>query len=588
MTSPTTIEAGEGKRTRCHSPFNCISRQQAKRKPNPKVKNEIPSHRVRNRRLSVPQCTPSQSKRLRDSRRGTFIAPSKESLKLMRRIGALGMEDPVFGTYNRGPSHPSQIFDDMSLGDVPTDMRSLMSVASDPTAEMDNGVDLSLFHSSLGDLHRSLSGFSHAELLGPLHASASEQSGTRSKRGNTQHTKDTYVSAKVDPWGMNYKRNRQSLAHEDATDTSETRSVTTTLSLTLQDLGLRPPSPRSPVGRYNDKGARYPSVAKEKLSALPASPLSKHQNVVGSNTQNFKNAQYWNSPYRSQTDSVVSTFSFPVDETETGFGAICALDESQTTLTLSSKHTTGDAGAVRSPPAHKKKQRQPAFARSLSDQLIAKKEDSDIGIGKNVGKSEEDDEWSHRQTSPTTKGKLEHQGKAHKTWMDSVVVVTDPSPDDKWASPKLIAAIHIEKKSDDATGERKAFSDQTRTTIITNQVLKRHTPFIVMCGSTQGMEPRLLPTIADIFNHDFTAGVRSRTRRKSSSPSVRPENNDAIERHRRGSLQPTSIRSFYEDEEDARVTVREPYCGNALRDSSRYFESTHAVNSLLSSSTPIW
>ena len=69
------------------------------------------------------------------------ISPSRSSTKLMRQISALGMEDPIFCTTEDVPEHPSNIFDDMGLDDVPSDMLDLMSVASDPTATDGAGLD---------------------------------------------------------------------------------------------------------------------------------------------------------------------------------------------------------------------------------------------------------------------------------------------------------------------------------------------------------------------------------------------------------------------------------------------------------------
>lgn len=85
---------------------------------------------------------------------GTIKAP-KQKRDLMRQVSALGMEDPVFGTVEEAPRHPSNIFDDMSLGDIPQDMRDLISVASDPTADVDEGIDANMYQTSLaaGDLH---------------------------------------------------------------------------------------------------------------------------------------------------------------------------------------------------------------------------------------------------------------------------------------------------------------------------------------------------------------------------------------------------------------------------------------------------
>ena len=72
------------------------------------------------------------------------ISPTRSSTKLMRQISALGMEDPIFCTTEDVPEHPSNIFADMGLDDVPSDMLDLMSVASDPTATRGAGLDESL------------------------------------------------------------------------------------------------------------------------------------------------------------------------------------------------------------------------------------------------------------------------------------------------------------------------------------------------------------------------------------------------------------------------------------------------------------
>ena len=85
---------------------------------------------------------------------GGTIAASKKTRELMRQVSALGMEDPIFGTTEDGPQHPSNIFDDMSLNDVPEDMRDCISIASDPTAEVCGGIDMAIYHTSLGDIHQ--------------------------------------------------------------------------------------------------------------------------------------------------------------------------------------------------------------------------------------------------------------------------------------------------------------------------------------------------------------------------------------------------------------------------------------------------
>jgi len=96
------------------------------------------------------------------------INPTQSNRQLMRQISGLGMDDPVFGkASNHSRTSPSgrsdslkkpgqqlppscQMFDDMSLGDLPEDMRDLVSIASDPTANgVDTGLDTQNFHASL-------------------------------------------------------------------------------------------------------------------------------------------------------------------------------------------------------------------------------------------------------------------------------------------------------------------------------------------------------------------------------------------------------------------------------------------------------
>jgi hypothetical protein len=77
------------------------------------------------------------------------IAATRSGCKLMRQVSALGMEDPVFRTNERGPEHPSNIFDDMGVNDIPSDMLDMVSIASDHTAAQGDGLDIMLFHMSL-------------------------------------------------------------------------------------------------------------------------------------------------------------------------------------------------------------------------------------------------------------------------------------------------------------------------------------------------------------------------------------------------------------------------------------------------------
>lgn len=98
------------------------------------------------------------------------INPTTSSRKLMRQVSGLGMEDPIFGTKESGPMHPSNIFDDMSIGDIAEDMRDMVSIASDPTATGEDGLDVNMFQASLLHLNNSLSEFSASEFSMPPQA----------------------------------------------------------------------------------------------------------------------------------------------------------------------------------------------------------------------------------------------------------------------------------------------------------------------------------------------------------------------------------------------------------------------------------
>ena len=71
---------------------------------------------------------------------GQMISAGDEQKQLMRKVSALGLEDPVFGNLHKDEMnvnhHASMIFEDMNLEDIPTDMRDMLSVASDHTATM--------------------------------------------------------------------------------------------------------------------------------------------------------------------------------------------------------------------------------------------------------------------------------------------------------------------------------------------------------------------------------------------------------------------------------------------------------------------
>ena len=77
------------------------------------------------------------------------IAPTRSNARLMRQVSGLGMEDPVFQTKEDGPEHPSNIFSDMGVMDIADDCLDMLSVASDHTAQENDGLDMEIFHMSL-------------------------------------------------------------------------------------------------------------------------------------------------------------------------------------------------------------------------------------------------------------------------------------------------------------------------------------------------------------------------------------------------------------------------------------------------------
>ena len=63
------------------------------------------------------------------------IEPTLENFALMRQVSGLGLEDPVFGASHEStrPCHPSNLYEDMDLADVPEGMRDVLSIFSDHT-----------------------------------------------------------------------------------------------------------------------------------------------------------------------------------------------------------------------------------------------------------------------------------------------------------------------------------------------------------------------------------------------------------------------------------------------------------------------
>ena len=117
------------------------------------------------------------------------IATSPSSRHLMRAVSGLGMEDPVLETKELktiSKLYPCRAMDDNGMhGDV----RSTVSVASDPTADLQTGMDTALFKSCVGDLAR-LSSFSRAVLGRSFHLPARTKDGRTTDPPNSNCKND--------------------------------------------------------------------------------------------------------------------------------------------------------------------------------------------------------------------------------------------------------------------------------------------------------------------------------------------------------------------------------------------------------------
>jgi hypothetical protein len=88
---------------------------------------------------------------------GKIVIATPNERSLMRQVSGLGMEDPIFDSQNQAAAaavkkvSEKNILSDMLQQDMPTDMQSLYSVQSDPTANLGqgDGVDQAKFHQSL-------------------------------------------------------------------------------------------------------------------------------------------------------------------------------------------------------------------------------------------------------------------------------------------------------------------------------------------------------------------------------------------------------------------------------------------------------
>ena len=585
---------GGGKQTttnkRCHGPLCCLSFQ---RRPKPAKGGDgdiVPKDASRRgvlRRFSMPERTHWDGEETttlvmpKDSRTGCLIAPSKDSVRRMRGIGALGMEDPVFGSGQpRRLSHPSQVYEDMSLGDIPRDMQDLISVASDPTALMDSGLDSQLFHSSLGgcDLQHSLSDFSWATLVAPvetlLHSSQGTNSFASSSRLKNAKPNQPYCSSKVDPWGtMNWKRiqPRNISLSDAASATSETQHSTTraekrsgVVSLTLGDLTAT--TPRLIRRARHGGGERPPPCS------APKQPSEARQRSQPINAHTL----YWKQ--RSHTSSVSSSSS---SSSTTLRNTIAPLYQLSNNNTRQRRGSTGDISLHLS-------------SSSASSSCCHLKQRLDLPTPRQTGQDcPSRVTVTDTATATAERGTVIRDNKVqhhHSSWMDGVLVVDNPNPlqdasESNGPHPRRYLAdivveqpTHAPRRTATTTGTSLNHSQST------DAVLEQPRPrlpslFVVHCAS--GLEPRLLPTIADIYNSNSCSTNTRVPRRRNTCPL----RNQLHSSSSQDVLHPTSVRSFYEEEDPKVVlaaTATPPGCrlaGMTVRDSGRYFESTHAVMS---------
>jgi hypothetical protein len=100
--------------------------------------------------MTTEEHNPPEAGRTKIPLRGK-INPTRSSARLMRQVSALGMEDPVFQntTGDTEASTNQNVFDDMGLNDIPSDMLDMMSIASDPTAVKGKGLDQAFLEMNL-------------------------------------------------------------------------------------------------------------------------------------------------------------------------------------------------------------------------------------------------------------------------------------------------------------------------------------------------------------------------------------------------------------------------------------------------------
>ena len=123
----------------------------------------------------------------------------------------------------------------MSFADIPCDMQDLVTVASDPTADLHTtGIDAKVLRSCLGDLVHGISKYSRMELrLSQLSISVAETENAHENTGGT-NSSNKHNSNKHNSNKNRHKHNRKSLYHDNTT--TESSSPCRRGKLTLDDV----------------------------------------------------------------------------------------------------------------------------------------------------------------------------------------------------------------------------------------------------------------------------------------------------------------------------------------------------------------
>lgn len=206
------------------------------------------------------------------------ITASPSARQLMRQVSGLGMEDPVFGTPPPPSSqsstqgdeqqffHPSLIFDDMSIGDIPQDMRDLISVASDPTATHDEGIDTFVYQQSLSDADADYHHKFDMEITVAVHnGTTAESSHHRPLQAVLDDIHDQDITTKqIDAIVTNHSNdnfnNNNNNNNSVSSSTAKNTTTQSQTSSTAPSSSFTPSILKSPIHKKRSGGSSYGEV----------------------------------------------------------------------------------------------------------------------------------------------------------------------------------------------------------------------------------------------------------------------------------------------------------------------------------------